>query len=207
MSSTITDSAIILSRVAWREADKRVVFFTRNHGKIDGVAVGAHKIKSKLAGHLEPLRAVDVMVAEGRQGYKIAQCMTYHNFVDVEPDISRVRYMGTLVRFVERVAEPKHADPALYELLFRGLARVQAADEAELESDFGQALMSLAAHFGYAPTYDRCMICRTEEHLSRFSPEHGGVICTAEKVFEKTFVFTGVAAQHLVEHLKWRALV
>ena len=207
MSATVTDSAIILSRVAWREADKRVIFFTRNHGKIDGVAVGAHKIKSKLAGHLEPLRAVDVMVAEGRQGYKIAQCMTYHNFVDVEPDISRVRCMGTLVRFVQRVTEDAHPDPELYELLFRGLALVQASELAELGRNFGESLMALAAHFGYAPTFDHCMLCRTEENLSRFSPEHGGMICSAEKVFEKTFVYKGFSSDHIVEHLKWRALV
>lgn len=207
MSATVTDSAIILSRVPWREADKRVVFFTRNHGKIDGVAVGAHKIKSKLAGHLEPLRAVDVMVAEGRQGYKIAQCMTYHNFVDVEPDISRVRCMGILVRFVKHVTEFGHSDPELYDMLFRGLALMQATEISELEGNFGQSLMNLAVHFGYAPTFDHCMLCRSEENLSRFSPEHGGMICAAEKVFEKTFIFNGFSPQIVVEHLKWRGLV
>lgn len=207
---TFTDSAIILSREPWREADKRASFFTLQHGKIDGIAVGAHKIKSKLSGHLEPLRAVDVMLAEGRQGYKIAQCVTRHNFVDAPIDVERVRCMGALVRLVSRATEAEHRDEVLHGLLFTGLAELQAASVDDLARVYGKNLNILAQHFGYAPVLDRCVVCGRAEDLKWFSPHLGGTLCKNERALEKMIAFTpggDTLYVYVAALLKWRALI
>jgi DNA repair protein RecO (recombination protein O) len=209
MSSTLTDRAIILSREAWREADKRVVFFTLQHGKIDGVAVGAHKIRSKLAGHLEPVRIVDVMLAEGRQGYKIAQCVTHHNFVAPGSDFERIKMMGGLVRLTQRATEARHADPELYQILLSGLTELERAEDPELPKVYGKYLFDLADHFGYSPMMAQCVVCGDEENLQRFSPHLGGVLCKKEVVLEKTMSFDAADIslhKYVSALLLWRGL-
>ncbi|MCX6781257.1 MAG: DNA repair protein RecO [Candidatus Magasanikbacteria bacterium] len=207
---TVTDSAIILSRAVWRESDKRVVFYSLQHGKVDAVAVGASKIRSKLSGHLEPLRVVEVMFAEGKNGYKIAQCVTQHNFVERPIDVERVQMMGTVARLVEHSVELGHKDVKLYELLFGTLAALEASVQEDLEIVFGAKLLSLATYFGYAPELNVCVLCGSAEHLTRFSPEHGGVICINERVQEKTMAYD-VAPEKLqsflMTFLRWRALI
>lgn len=209
MSSTLTDCAIVLSREAWREADKRVVFFTLQHGKIDGVAVGAHKIRSKLAGHLEPVRAVDVMLAEGKQGYKIAQCVTRRNFVDPGCDMERLRMMGGLVRLTQRATEARHSDPILYQLLFDGLSDLQRGGETDLLKIYGKYLCALAEHFGYAPMFAACVVCGETENLQHFSPHLGGVVCKKEIVLEKTVPYENTDTslhKYVSTLLSWRGL-
>ncbi len=210
MSSTITDSAIILSREPWREADKRASFFTLQHGKIDAIAVGAHKIRSKLAGHLEPIRAVEVMLAQGRNGYKVAQCVTQHNFISTPFDVDRVRLMGTMVRFVNRATEMGHRDHVLYGILFTGLGELQAANSIEALSIYGKHLYALVEHFGYAPVLDRCVVCGRTQELNHFSPHLGGVLCAEERTYEQVSTYrAGDSALHLyvTALLRWRGLL
>lgn len=209
-STTVTDAAIILSREAWRENDKRALFFTLQHGKIDAIAIGAHKIKSKLSGHLEPLRAVDVMLAEGKRGYKVAQCVTRHNFIDRGVQLPRAQALGALVRLVERATEPHHQDVHLYELLFTGLASLQAADESEIDIVFGKQLFALAKHFGYEPELRACVLCGSAKNIRRFAPQVGGVLCDSERLFEKTIPYDpDEKKMHIfvVNHLRWRSLL
>jgi len=209
MSSTLTDSAIILSREPWREADKRVVFLTSQHGKIDGVAVGAHKIRSKLAGHLEPVRIVDVMLAEGKQGYKIAQCVTRHNFVQPGSSLERLKMMGGLVRLTQRATEARHADPELFTMLFAGLSGLEQVDESELPKQYGKYLFDLAEHFGYSPMLAQCVVCGDAERLDRFSPHLGGVLCSKERVFEKTMPYESAGMflhKYVSALLMWRGM-
>ncbi len=206
---TITDSAIILSRESWREADKRACFFTLHHGKLEAIAVGAHKIKSKLAGHLEPLRAVEVMFAEGARGFKIAQCVTRHNFFDAaSANFFRARALGTLARFVNRVMEFHHCDAIMYEFLFRALAEIQSVPVDAIDQAVGQQLYKLAEHCGYAPEFNQCVVCGKRERLTRFCAALGGVICADERVNDRVAHFDGAKSyEHVYTFLKWRHLV
>lgn len=205
---TITDSAIVLSREAWRESDKRVVFYTMQHGKIDAVAIGAHKIKSKLSGHLEPLRAVEIMLAYGKQTNKLAQCVTRHNFVSQPVEYERMRMMGTCVRLVENVTVVGHRDAALYELLFTALMHLQATEQITVA--FGEQLYKLAEHFGYAPQMKQCVVCGRADELDRFSPQLGGVVCRYERLQDRGMIYDTAPEKLYVfisALLRWRALI
>ena len=46
--------AFVLRTYALKEADKICVFFTKDHGKLRGVAHGARKLRSRFGSALEP---------------------------------------------------------------------------------------------------------------------------------------------------------
>ncbi|MDP2948050.1 MAG: DNA repair protein RecO, partial [Chloroflexota bacterium] len=58
--------AIVLRQRKLGEADKIVTLYTPNYGKLDAVAKGVRRPKSRLGGHLEVLTHVMVMLAQGR---------------------------------------------------------------------------------------------------------------------------------------------
>jgi len=63
---------IILRKQDYRESDRLFVIYTDELGKIEAVAKGVRKIKSKMAGHLELFSIVNLMVAPGKNYYQIA---------------------------------------------------------------------------------------------------------------------------------------
>ena len=67
MEETFNTKAIILKREPFWEADTRVVVYSLEKGKLHLIARGTKKISSKLAGHLEPMNFVDLMVVRGKQ--------------------------------------------------------------------------------------------------------------------------------------------
>ncbi|OGH60855.1 MAG: DNA repair protein RecO [Candidatus Magasanikbacteria bacterium RIFCSPHIGHO2_01_FULL_50_8] len=208
---TITDDAIILSRESWRESDKRVCFYTRSHGKVHAVAVGAHKIRSKLSGHLEPLREVKVMFASGRRSFKIAQAVTNRSFLTTAIAIEQVRRMGTIVRFVERATEERERDTELFTLLQRSLASLSAAGGLrDVQIASGVALHTLAARLGIAPRLSQCVVCSRADELRFFSAEHGGMVCRTCRVEGSVLPIDRAPEaleRYLIAHLQWLHMV
>jgi DNA repair protein RecO (recombination protein O) len=63
--------AIILSKKNWREDDLLFSFFTKEFGRLDIVAIGARKLKSKLVGHLSSLGMIEINFVRGRSNNKL----------------------------------------------------------------------------------------------------------------------------------------
>lgn len=67
----------------WREADRFYTVYTKDYGKLELLARGANKIKSKLAGHLEPGLLSNLMIASGKSWDILAQAKAvfFSNFL------------------------------------------------------------------------------------------------------------------------------
>ena len=59
-------SGFVLKKRNWREDDLLFSIFTENFGRVEALAVGARKIKSKLAGHLAAPGIIDFIFVAGR---------------------------------------------------------------------------------------------------------------------------------------------
>jgi len=57
---------IVLKKRNWREDDRLFSIFTENFGRVEALAVGARKIKSKLAGHLAAPGIIEFVFVAGR---------------------------------------------------------------------------------------------------------------------------------------------
>ncbi len=60
-------SAIILKREVFREDDLLITCYSHERGKVVVQARGGRKIKSKLAGHVEPVSLSNLEVVRGKQ--------------------------------------------------------------------------------------------------------------------------------------------
>src|SRR4030042_472345 len=79
--------AIISKKTKLGEADRILTLYTPHLGKIQGVAKGIRRPKSKLAGHLELLTHSQVSLARGRNIDTITGSQTIESFLPIKSDL------------------------------------------------------------------------------------------------------------------------
>ena len=79
--------AIILKRTSLGEADYIYTLYTPNLGKVRALAKGVKRMKSRIAGHVEPLNHSSLMLARGRNLDVITQGQTIDSFQPLKGDL------------------------------------------------------------------------------------------------------------------------
>lgn len=168
---------IVLRHADMGEADRLITLFTPFRGKVRGVAKGARKPTSKLAGHLEPFTCTSVLIARGRNLDLITQAQTVRSFIEVRENLRLVLYASYAVELVERSTEWESENKPLFNLLLRYLSYLGTAQRLEtgLRAFELEALESL----GYRPQLDKCVVCSRplKPEMNGFSSTAGGVLC------------------------------
>ena len=79
--------AIIIKKTKLGEADRILTLYTPHLGKIQAVAKGVRRPRSKLAGHLELLTHSQVSLARGRNLETITGSQTINSFLPLKSDL------------------------------------------------------------------------------------------------------------------------
>ena len=112
-----TADALVLRTYKLGEADRIVVFLTRDRGKKRGVAKGARRPRSRFAGALEPLTEARVAYFEKERrelvGLNYAEVVRTPLALGVESALGHVSYFAELL---DEWAQEADADDRLYRL-------------------------------------------------------------------------------------------
>ncbi|MBI4887958.1 MAG: DNA repair protein RecO [Acidobacteria bacterium] len=113
-----TADALILRTYKLGEADRIVVFFTRDRGKKRGVAKGARRARSRFVGALEPLTEARVAYFEKERrelvGLNYAETVRSPMAHVTEDDA--LGYVGYFAELLDEWAQEADADERLYRL-------------------------------------------------------------------------------------------
>jgi len=123
------DTAIVLKRVDLRDDDLLVTFFTFKHGKIVAQAKGAKKIKSKLAGHLEPVNLVEINWVAGKGGDKLIGAQVIKSFKEIKKSYTKNIYSFYFLEIVDKVTRPYHCDIKIFDFLKSVLNKLENLEE------------------------------------------------------------------------------
>lgn len=169
--------AIVLRHQDWGEADRLLVLFTRQLGKVRGIAKGVRKPRSRKAGHLEPITQVNLLLARGRDMYIVTQAETIEAFLPLRENLLGVGLAIYAIELLDRFTYEEGENEALYRLLTSTLKRLVEEEDAQLVLRYYE--MRLLDLLGFRPQMVNCVICE-EEIVAQdqyFSAEHGGVLC------------------------------
>src|SRR6187551_3038830 len=114
--------ALILRTYKLGEADRIVVFLTRDRGKKRGVARGARRPKSKFIGTLEPLTRAGIAYYERelrdlvRINYVEPQSSPLAVIGRVHLDVAALGHAEYFAELIDEWAPEAHADERLYRL-------------------------------------------------------------------------------------------
>ncbi|MEI6510652.1 MAG: DNA repair protein RecO [Candidatus Uhrbacteria bacterium] len=183
MATLYNTTGIVLSRRDRGEADRWYSVLTREHGKIELLARGGHKMLAKLTPHLEMPAVIDFHVVNGRQFNTVAGTDRRVAFPGLYADVSRLLLVRNALYLVDIATRQEEADPTLYAIVLAWLAAIDAAPSVSSDrAGFllaGFALKLLAA-IGYRPEVSRCLDCKTTIVAGqyRWHALKGGVVCS-----------------------------
>ncbi len=171
--------AIVLRQRKLGEADKIVTLYTAHQGKVDAVAKGVRRTKSRLAGHLEPLTLGAYLLAEGRELDIVTQAETIEAFPALREDLERLSRGLYCAELVERLTPERSEGNPVFRLLVETLGYLDSAPEYELASRRFE--LRLLAELGYRPSLGECAVCgkRLEPEANFWSSAAGGAVCPA----------------------------
>ncbi|MFA5375062.1 MAG: DNA repair protein RecO [Dehalococcoidia bacterium] len=169
--------AIVLKRIILGEADKILVLYTPNLGKISAIAKGSRRPKSKLSGHLELLTHCRMMLARGQNLDVISQSETISGFMPLRDDLWRTSLALYAAELVDQLTEEHIDNYPVYALLLETLHRLSEGDNGELTLRYFE--LHLLAHLGYKPEMHECLRCKAQIQPKEnyFSISDGGMLC------------------------------
>jgi DNA repair protein RecO (recombination protein O) len=174
---TLRAEVVVLRHSNWGEADRLLVLFSREAGKLRAVAKGARKIRSRKAGHLEPFTHVKLMLARGRDFWIVTQAETIDAYLPVRDDLLRTAYAGYIIELLDRFTYEEGENRALFQLLVDTLQRVSTLpDPFSAVRYYEIRLLDL---LGFRPELNNCLSCgeaiKPEDQY--FDALQGGVLC------------------------------
>ena len=173
--SLYRDQGIVLRTYKLGEADRIVVFCTRDHGKVRAVAKGVRKTRSRFGGRLEPTSHVQLQLYRGRSELDVVtQTESVDHFREVREDLTRLGKAMAMLEAVDRVGVDREPDGALYRILLGGLRSLDAGDSALVVPAF---YLKLLAHDGVGPEVGVCALCGATDDLAAFDYGSGGALC------------------------------
>lgn len=176
-------AAVVIGGFPLGESDRVVTFFSRQHGKIRGVARAARRIKSRFAGALEfGTLGTLVFFDSGRSDLvRVDHFDVLRPFARAREDLGRLGYTAWIVECVDRLTADRDPNPAVYGLLVRALGSLETgAPAGRVAVVFG--LRCIEA-LGHRLRTDACAACgrRMAPGPGRVAvdPGAGGVLCSA----------------------------
>jgi DNA repair protein RecO (recombination protein O) len=103
MEATFNTRAIILERIDFREADSRIICYSEDRGKLELVARGAKKVKSKLSGHIEPLTLSRLMVVQGKDKNYVGTATGENFYPNIKENLEKLSLAGEALSLVEKM--------------------------------------------------------------------------------------------------------
>ncbi len=170
-------TGIVLRQRRLGEADKIITLFTPSLGKIDAVAKGVRRTRSKLAGHVEPLMHTSFMLARGRDLDIVTQAQAIEAFAELREDLDRTGHALYAAELVDRFAPDRQENFQVFRLLLETLRRLSTEERLDIILRFFE--MRLLGYLGFQPQTQGCVTCGAalKPVTNGWSAEAGGVLC------------------------------
>jgi len=169
--------AIIIKKVKLGEADRILTFYTPHLGKIQGVAKGVRRPRSKMAGHLELLTHSTVSLARGRNLDTVTGSQTIDSFLPLKSDLELTSYALYVIELINQFTADSVENYTLFQLLLETMHHLCRGGNSEVVlRSFELHLLDLV---GYRPQLGCCISCRLplEPVTNYFFPPAGGMLC------------------------------
>ena len=169
--------AIIIKKTKLGEADRILTLYTPHLGKIQAVAKGVRRPRSKLAGHLELLTHSLVSLARGRNLDTITGSQTINSFLPLKSDLELASCGLYATELVNQSTADHIENYPLFQLLAETMHYLCQGSNNELTLRYFE--LQLLNQVGYRPQLQHCVSCRQplEPTTNSFCPSAGGMLC------------------------------
>lgn len=173
MSREANYTAIILKKQPFNEADEIITFFSRQTGKIRGLAKSVKLPKARLQNALQSLFAVEVTLVNRGNLPQIIAAEPQKTFARLRHQLDLLKLGLYAVELVLRFTPDGQKNEPLFDLLYDFLnyldtdGRQQEVSLAKFKAQFLVTVgLSASAHEDLGTESDRLKLCQTLENIS-----------------------------------------
>ncbi len=175
----IKTTAIVLRSLKWGDADRIVTLYSKDRGKIRGVARGARRPKSRFGAALEPfsLSRLNLFEKTGDSLFRISQVDLVRSSLKLRGALRLIDSAARMVNVVAAITPDGDPDPLLFDTLEQGLASLHESEDPAFTALLFQ--IRLLGVTGFRPQTDHCATCGKAHFVGdpQFSPVAGGLVC------------------------------
>lgn len=172
--------ALVLRTTDWSESSRIATLWTREFGKVRGLAKGGRRLRSNFESALDLLTVCSIVLLRKSSGGLdlLTEAQVVRRFPGLARDLSAL-YAGYYVaELLADLTEEFDPHPSLFDEALRTLQELGAPDTvAGLR--LARFELILLGELGYGPALDRCAACAGGPGKAglAFSPAAGGVVC------------------------------
>jgi DNA repair protein RecO (recombination protein O) len=176
---TFRSPALVLQTYDYSEADRIVVLFTRDYGKLRAVARGVRRTSSRLAGSLGLLSVAELQLYghEHRELFLVTQAHLLCAFPRLKSDLENLGRGARIAELIIGLAPDHQPLPEAFALAIQALTLLEEGlPQATVGAWFDLAFLD---RMGYRPRLDTCLTCGSDEGAMAYHSTAGGVVCRA----------------------------
>jgi len=175
---TYQTETIILKKTKLGEADRILTLYTPHLGKIQAVAKGVRRPRSKMSGHLELLTYSLVSLARGRNLETVTGAQTIEGFFKLKGDLGLTSCGLYVIELTHQFTADHVENPRLFKLLLATLHNLCETSDVDLALRYFE--LHLLEGVGYRPQLQHCVACHSplKPVANSFSASAGGMLCS-----------------------------
>lgn len=172
--------AIVLYGLDYGESDRIVTFYTRDYGKLRGIAKGARRSRKRFANALELFCCSQIVFSrKGRDSLALIEESRVHcHFENIRQDLEKTLMSSYLIELTDQFTLEDKKSAELFQALHDFLVQIDSGDcNDALLRFFEIRLLKLV---GYQPVLDRCVACQAPLNgadVYQFHVHDGGIRC------------------------------
>lgn len=172
--------AVVLNSEDSGELDKMVTLFTRDFGKLKGIAKGAKKSKKRFGANLDLFAYVNAIFFEGHSPLvRIEETSFIQPFRDIISNLVRFSYASYFVQLIHEMTKERQKEESIFEHLVYFLTLLN--NSVPKEDMLRIFEIRLLAILGLKPRLDACLKCLQLPNSRKrawFSISKGGMLCS-----------------------------
>ncbi len=197
-----TEGIIIRVR-DYNEADRIVTILTSEYGKVQAIARGCRKPKSRKRGLIQLFTHAEFALYRGRSLDTIIQCEGKEAFAGIREDLDRMAYAAYMAELLDGFAVSGEGQEELFYLALVCLYLLTVEDPELVTRVFEVRIMRL---MGYMPHLEDCVCCGSPLAGSQaaFSSRMGGGLCAKCSASDPEAVICTMGALNMLKQLsRW----
>ncbi len=154
---SVTDDAIVIGLLDYRESDRIVSLFTREHGRINGIARGARRSVKRFGGVLELFARLTVNFTHSDSLVTIREVDVFSIYPGIRSSFEGIAHAGYACELVSLLAPERQANQRLFRLVTAYLGHLDESSATASDRHFFE--INLLNILGYRPPLDSCAGC------------------------------------------------
>lgn len=183
--------AIVLKKTLFEEGSEIITFYSREKGKIRGVAKSVRMPKSKLSFGLQTLFCSEIDLVESGKLDLIRGVRPLNTFRTLREDLEKVYLAMFATEIILKSTPDEEPNPDLYDLYYSFLDYLDRIPEQKKYHSVDVFALKAMALIGYQAELKKCAVCgknlaasfnSAEAEDVYFSNSKGGVLCEVDGV-------------------------